>query len=133
MPASAIAEMLEQTSFTEIKHNLKAAEKATQELEQAQAQAERELKQNQMEQQAKLEEQRVENENLNKEEDRKNRIEIALIQAGASEIAGNVGLDKSAKDYQIKQEQNSIKTSEADETARANRADEEIKREDNRI
>ena len=73
----ALADMLDSDSFSQIKKNLKAADKAQAELEQAQQQAQQEMQQQQME----AAQMAVEAENIEKEKDRQKDIEIALISA----------------------------------------------------
>tara|TARA_R100000951_G_scaffold49786_1_gene42120 strand:- start:14645 stop:16912 length:2268 start_codon:yes stop_codon:yes gene_type:complete len=128
MPASSMADMLESESFTEIKHNLKEAEASMQELQQQQQQAEAEAKQQSEQMQAQLKQQELDNDNQNKDLDRKNKIDIAMIQAGMTEQAATFNLEKSIKEQDIKRAEVDIKSKEADEKSRANRADEEIKR-----
>ena len=128
MPASSMADMLESESFTEIKHNLKEAEASMQELQQQQQQAEMQAKQQSDQMQSQLKQQELDNNNQNKELDRKNKIDIAMIQAGMTEQAATFNLEKSIKEQDIKRAEVDIKSKEADEKSRANRADEEIKR-----
>ena len=51
-----------------------------------------------------------------------------MIQAGMTEQAATFNLEKSIKEQDIKRAEVDIKSKEADEKSRANRADEEIKR-----
>jgi len=132
MPASAMADLLEQESFTEIKHKLKEAEKSMQELQQQQQQAEMQAKQQSEQLQAQMKQQELDNANQNNELDRKNKIDIAMIQAGMAESAGKFNLEKAMMDQEVKSQEVAIKAKEADEDARSNRANEEIKREANK-
>jgi len=132
MPASAMADLLEQESFTEIKHKLKEAEKSMQELQQQQQQAEMQAKQQSEQLQAQMKQQELDNANQNNELDRKNKIDIAMIQAGMAENAGKFNLEKAMMDQEVKSQEVAIKAKEADEDARSNRANEEIKREANK-
>ena len=132
MPASAMADLLEQESFTEIKHKLKEAEKSMQELQQQQQQAEMQAKQQSEQLQAQMKQQELDNANQNNELDRKNKIDIAMIQAGMAETASKFNLEKAMMDQETKSQEIAIKAKEADEDARSNRANEEIKREANK-
>ena len=132
MPASAMADLLEQESFTEIKSKLKEAEKSMQELQQQQQQAEMQAKQQSEQLQAQMKQQELDNANQNNELDRKNKIDIAMIQAGMAENAGKFNLEKAMMDQEVKSQEVAIKAKEADEEARSNRANEEIKREANK-
>ena len=132
MPASAMADMFEKESFTEIKNNLKEAEKAMQELQAQQQQAEMQAKQQSEQVEAQLRQQEIDNDNTNKELDRKNKIDIAMIQAGSTEIAGNLNLEKAKISQGTEMQDLAIKDKEANESARSNKANEEIKREANR-
>jgi hypothetical protein len=78
-----IAEMLDLESFTQIKKNLKKADRAQQQLEQAQQEAQQEQAQQQMQMQQQLKEM----ENIENEKDRQKDIEIALIGAEAKKEA----------------------------------------------
>tara|TARA_E500000318_G_C3563526_1_gene214648 strand:+ start:402 stop:2666 length:2265 start_codon:yes stop_codon:yes gene_type:complete len=132
MPASAMADMFEKESFTEIKNNLKEAEKAMQELQAQQQQAEMQAKQQSEQVEAQLRQQEIDNANTNKELDRKNKIDIAMIQAGSTEIAGNLNLEKAKISQGTEMQDLAIKDKEANESARSNKANEEIKREANK-
>ena len=132
MPASAMADMFEKESFTEIKNNLKEAEKAMQELQAQQQQAEMQAKQQSEQVEAQLRQQEIDNANTNRELDRKNKIDIAMIQAGSTEIAGNLNLEKAKISQGTEMQDLAIKDKEANESARSNKANEEIKREANR-
>ena len=69
-----IAEMLDSDSFTQIKNNLKKADKAAAQLEQAQQQAQAEAQK----QQQQMEAMKLEAEHIENEKDRQKDIEIAL-------------------------------------------------------
>ena len=55
-----------------------------------------------------------------------------MIQAGMAENAGKFNLEKAMMDQEVKSQEVAIKAKEADEEARSNRANEEIKREANK-
>ena len=79
-----------------------------------------------------MKQQELDNANQNNELDRKNKIDIAMIQAGMAENAGKFNLEKAMMDQEVKSQEVAIKAKEADEEARSNRANEEIKREANK-
>jgi len=120
LPASAVLEMLDAKSFTQIKSKIKAAEVQQQELEQAQQQAQQEQAQAQLEQQAA----EVENENMNQEKDRENRIEVAKISAGVAEQKNKIDQQVKDRELDIKDKEASTKDREASEQTRSNRASE---------
>jgi len=120
LPASAVLEMLDAKSFTQIKSKIKAAEVQQQELEQAQQKAQQEQAQAQLEQQAA----EVENENMNQEKDRENRIEVAKISAGVAEQKNQMDQQSKDRELDIKDKEASTKDREASEQTRSNRANE---------
>ena len=120
LPASAVLEMLDAKSFTQIKSKIKAAEVQQQELEQAQQKAQQEQAQAQLEQQAA----EVENENMNQEKDRENRIEVAKISAGVSQQRNQIDANSKDKELDIKEREASTKDRVASEQTRSNRANE---------
>jgi len=128
LPASAIAEMFDAESFPQLKDKLEKAEKYTEELQQAQAQAEQEAAQQAQQMQAQMEQAKVENENTNKELDRKNSIEIAMIQKSGTEDAQTTGRIKIESDRANKQLDINIKEMDINEKVRSNRADEQLDR-----
>ena len=71
----------------------------------------------------------VENENNNKELDRQNRIDIAMIQSEGAQVAQDFNLQKSMKDFEIKDTQVGLKAGDLSEKIRSNKADEQLKRE----
>tara|TARA_B100001059_G_scaffold72361_1_gene69569 strand:+ start:84191 stop:86494 length:2304 start_codon:yes stop_codon:yes gene_type:complete len=120
LPASAVLEMLDAKSFTQIKSKIKAAEVQQQELEQAQQKAQQEQAQAQLEQQQA----EVENENMNQEKDRENRIEVAKISAGVAEQKNQIDQQSKDRELDIKDKEASTKDREASEQTRSNRANE---------
>ena len=76
-PLSTVVDMMEATSFVSLKSKISAAEKAMNELEQAQIKAQQEMDQAKID----AERERIEREDVNKELDRKNRIDVAQIGA----------------------------------------------------
>ena len=120
LPASAVLEMLDAKSFTQIKSKIKAAEVQQQELEQAQQKAQQEQAQAQLEQQQA----EVENENMNQEKDRENRIEVAKISAGVAEQKNQMDQQSKDRELDIKDKEASTKDREASEQTRSNRANE---------
>jgi len=77
VPASAIMDMMEANSFTQIKDKIKSAEKQMQQLAQQQQQAEQQMQQAQMQAQQQIKELEAEE----KDADRDNKIDVAEIQA----------------------------------------------------
>lgn len=105
-----IAEMLDSDSFTQIKKNLKLADKANSELEQAQQEAQQQMQQQQLEaQQVQLEADMLE-----REKDRQKDIEIALISAEAKDNSGanSLNLEKMIQDFELKKRELDLKEQE---------------------
>ena len=102
-----IAEMLDSDSFTQIKKNLKLADKANAELEQAQQQAQQEMQQ----QQLAAQEMQLEIDMLENEKDRQKDIEIALIAAEAKDQSGAnaLNLEKMVQDFELKKRELDLK------------------------
>ena len=105
-----IAEMLDSDSFTQIKKNLKLADKATSELEQAQQQAQQEMQQQQLE----AEQLKLQAENVEREKDRQKDIEIALISAESKDQsdANSLNLEKMIQDFEIRKRELELKEQE---------------------
>lgn len=105
-----IAEMLDSDSFTQIKKNLKIADKANAELEQAQQEAQQQMQQQQLEaQQIQLEA-----ENLEREKDRQKDIEIALIAAESKDQTdvNSLNLEKMIQDFELRKRELELKEQE---------------------
>jgi len=128
---SVIAEMLDSDSFTQIKKNLKSAEKAQEELEAAQQQAQQEQAQQQME----AAQMQQEAEGLEREKDRQKDIEIALINAESKkdQEGYSLNLEKMIKDFEIKNRELDIKEQELMERSRSSQSQEDINREANQV
>ena len=128
-----IAEMLDSDSFTQIKDNLKKADKASAELEQAQQQAQQEAQK----QQAQMKQMELEAENVENEKDRQKDIEIALINAESKQQAASgiesLQLEKMIKEYDIKEKELELKELELMEKSRGDQSKEDISREANEI
>ena len=123
-----IAEMLDSDSFTQIKKNLKLADKAASELEQAQQEAQQQMQQQQLEaQQIQLEA-----ENLEREKDRQKDIEIALISAETKDQAGanSLNLEKMIQDFELKKRELELKEQELNLKMQINADTNSLKRED---
>tara|TARA_R100000234_G_C4923966_1_gene145455 strand:- start:62 stop:721 length:660 start_codon:yes stop_codon:yes gene_type:complete len=105
-----IAEMLDSESFTQIKKNLKLADKAAAELEQAQQEAQQQMQEQQLEAQRM----QLESENLEREKDRQKDIEIALINAESKDQTGTnaLNLEKMIQDFELKQKDLELKEQE---------------------
>jgi len=128
---AAIAEMLDSDSFSEIKKNLKLADKASEELEAAQQQAQQEQAQQQMEA-AQMAQQA---QSLDKEKDRQKDIEIALINAESKNDpeGTSLALEKMMKDFDIKERELDLKTAEFEEKIRGSVEKESIDRDSNTV
>ena len=126
-----IAQMLDSESFTEIKKNLKKADRVQEQLEQAQSEAEQQMQQQQM-QAAQMQQ---EAENLEREKDRQKDIEIALIGAESKkDTEGHtLNLEKMVRDFEIKERELEIRQKELDEKSRGSQATENLTRELNEV
>ena len=123
-----IAEMLDSDSFTEIKKNLKLADKANQELEQAQQQAQQEMQQQELQaQQMQLEADMIE-----REKDRQKDIEIALINAESKDQTdvNSLNLEKMIQDFELKKRELELKEQELELKMQVNSETAAVKRED---
>jgi len=129
LPASAMAEMFDAQSFPQLKSKLKEAEAQTQQLQQAQQQAEAQQAQQLQQMQQQSQEAMVDNENNNKELDRQNRIDIAMIQSEGASAAQDLNLQQSVKDFEIKGTQVGLKAEDLEEKIRSNKVGEQLKRE----
>ena len=126
-----IAEMLDSDSFSQIKKNLKKADRAQQQLEQAQQEAQ----QQQQQQQLEAEQIKFEAEALEKEKDRQKDIEIALINAESKKDTDghSLNLEKMIRDFEVKQRELDIKERELEAKIRGDDSDNDITREANQI
>jgi len=126
-----IAEMLDSDSFTQIKSNLKAADKAQEELEQAQQEAQQQMQ----EQQLEAAQMAAEAEGLEREKDRQKDIEIALISAESKkDVEGNnLNLEKMVRDFEIKERELELRERELAEKVRGDESNESISRESNQV
>ena len=107
MPASAVLEMFDTDSFTDLKHKIADAEKAQQELAQKQKEAEMQQQQQQMQ----MQKQQAQMQALEKDKDRQKDIEIALINAEAKDQSDklNIDIQKMVQDYELKQREIDLK------------------------
>ena len=126
-----IAEMLDSDSFTQIKANLKAADRAQEQLEQAQQEAQQQMQ----EQQLEAAQMAAEAEGLEKEKDRQKDIEIALISAESKKDAEghSLNLEKMIRDFEIKERELELRERELGEKTRGGEASESISRESNQV
>ena len=122
VPASTVAEMVDADSFTEIKHKIRDAEKAQQELQQAQQQAAAQ----QAQQEAQLKQQELDNENMNKERDREVKIQVAEIAAQSKLNSDSFNMQKAMADAARKDQDIAIRQQANDEKARSNAAKERL-------
>ena len=76
-PMSTIIDMVEATSFVSLKSKIEAAERSMEELQQAQQQAEQQA----IQQQQQMDLNKLDREDMNKDLDRQNRIDVAMINA----------------------------------------------------
>jgi len=128
---AAIAEMIDSDSFSEIKKNLKLADKASEELEAAQQQAQQEMQQQQME----AEQMSQQAEGLEREKDRQKDIEIALINAESKndEAGTSLSLEKMMRDFEIKERELDLKVAELTEKSRGSVEKENLDRDSNLV
>ena len=107
MPASAVMELFDTESFTQLKNKIAKAEKTQQELAQKQQEAEMQMKQQEMQAQ----QQQAQMEMLEKDKDRQTDIEIALINAEAKDETNrlNIDIQKMVQDYELKQKDLDLK------------------------
>ena len=126
-----IAEMLASDSFSEIKSNLKAADRAQEELDAAQQQAQQEMQQQQLE----AAQMAQEAQGLENEKDRQKDIEIALIGAESKkDVEGNnLNLEKMIRDFEIKERELDLRERELGERTRGGEASEDIARQSNQV
>jgi|19_taG_2_1085344.scaffolds.fasta_scaffold01376_4 hypothetical protein len=126
-----IAEMLDSDSFSQIKKNLKKADRAQEQLEQAQQEAQ----QQQQQQQLEAEQIKFEAEALEKEKDRQKDIEIALINAESKKDTEghSLNLEKMIRDFEVKQRELDIKEKELMAKIRGDDSNYDITREANQI
>jgi hypothetical protein len=107
IPSSTVLDMFDTENFIGLKDKIKKAEKAQQELQQAQQKAQQEQQQQQI--QAQQQQQQVEM--LDKDKDRQVEIEKALIQAESRDQTGKIQLDmeKMMKEFEIKEKELQLK------------------------
>jgi len=108
MPMSAVAAIFESDSFSQIKDKIIQAEKAAEQLKQAQDQAMQQQKQQELQLQDKALQQAA----IDKEKDRQLQIEVALISAESKDAANNISLQKLMQDFQAKQDELAMKEKE---------------------
>lgn len=124
-PASIITEIIEGENFTQVKDKIKKAERAVQELEQAHQEAEQQTAQAEREHEIE----QWDREDTNKELDRQNKIEVALIQAESKEQPPE---DTTSDDEELRHKQEEsrkkleLERSKLEETKRSNKAKEKI-------
>ena len=121
VPITVISEIIESDNFTELKDKIKKAERSMQELEERQQQMEQEMQQAQ--QQARQEE--LDREDMNKELDRQNKIEIELIKKDTQDQIDEMWkaeLERRKQEYEERSD-----TRKQSEEERANRAQERLK------
>ena len=126
-----IAEMLDSDSFSQIKKNLKAADRAQEQLERAQQEAQQQAEQQKLEaEQIKFEAEALEN-----EKDRQKDIEIALINAESKKDTEghSLNLEKMIRDFEVKQRELDLKEKELMAKVRGEESDNDISRESNQI
>ena len=107
MPASAVLELFDTNNFVGIKDKIAKAEKAQKELEQAQQEAQ----QQQQQQAMKLQQMEMQQNQIEKEKERQTKIEIALINAEASDQQNKIDLDlqKMMKQFELKERELDLK------------------------
>lgn len=107
VPASAVLEVFDTQSFTQIKDKLQKAEAAQRKLEQAQQEAQMQMEQQRMQ----MEAQKMQVESQERDKDRQKDIEIALINAEAKDDTNrlNIDIQKIAQEYDIKSKEIDLK------------------------
>lgn len=107
VPASAVLDMFDTENFIGLKDKIRKAEKAQEELQQAQQKAQQEQQQQQMQ----MQQQQAQMEMLDKDKDRQVEIEKALIAAEAKDQSGKIQLDmeKMMRDFEIKEQEIRLK------------------------
>jgi hypothetical protein len=107
VPASAVLDMFDTENFIGLKDKIRKAEKAQEELQQAQQKAQQEQQQQQMQ----MQQQQAQMEMLDKDKDRQVEIEKALIQAESRDQTGKIQLDmkKMMRDFEIKEQEIRLK------------------------
>jgi len=110
VPASAVLELLDTESFATIKDKIARAERAQQELQQAQQQAEMEMKQKELASKQQESQMKYQDSERNRQKD----IEIALINAEASDQTNRLDIDlqKMVSDFEIRQKELDLKQQE---------------------
>lgn len=107
IPSSTVLDMFDTENFIGLKDKIRKAEKAQQELQQAQQKAQQEQQQQQM--QAQQQQQQMEM--LDKDKDRQVEIEKALIAAESRDQSGKMQLDmeKMMKEFELKEKELQLK------------------------
>jgi hypothetical protein len=113
---STVIDVFSLDSFPQIKDKIIAAEKAEEELRQAQQKAEQEMEQQKMQ----VQQQAIQQQSLDKEKDRQLQIELALINAESSDKKSNIDLEKMMKDFELKEKELDIKQRDLDMKASKN-------------
>ena len=121
VPITVISEIIESDSFVEIKDKIKIAEKSMQELEERQQQMQQEMEQAQREHEQNI----ADREDMNKELDRQNKIEIALISKDAKDQIDEMW--KQELERRKLEHEERLETRKQSEEERSNRAQERLK------
>jgi hypothetical protein len=133
VPASIVAEAIDSDSFTQIKSKIAKAEKITQQLEQAQQEAQNA----QAEKQIQVQQEKMQFEAGENDKDRRNKIEVALIQSETTINASNLkaGLDQveSRRKAQADNDQNSNNNKQVQVDHKKIDADRAMNKEDNAV
>jgi len=133
VPASIVAEAIDSDSFTQIKGKIAKAEKITQQLEQAQQEAQNA----QAEKQIQVQQEKMQFEAGENDKDRRNKIEVALIQSETTINASNLkaGLDQveSRRKAQADDDQNSNNNKQVQVDHKKIDADRAMNKEDNAV
>ena len=136
MPMSTVVDVMESESFIGIKSKMRAAEKAQQELQEAQQQQAMQEKQMAIQSAEEIAKAQIENENLNNEKDRQNKIDVALINAGAradGDMVKNASQEgKDRRDQDLREREIELKERGQRESERANISKENITKEKNK-
>lgn len=121
VPISTIAEIIESDNFVEVKDKVKKAEAAMQEMEQQAQEMDKQLQ----EQEQALRQEELDREDLNKELDRQNKIEVELVKKDIQKDMDDMW--KKELERRKLEDESRIKNRELSETERSNRAQEKLK------
>ena len=124
VPASTIVDMLDAESFQGVKAKISQAEQYLEDLQAKQQEAQQQIEQAKLDGEAEARE----NDNMNKQKDRETQIQVAMIHADDNNKRVEVDKLKISKEVEVKDRDADTKRKTVEETSRANKANESIKR-----